>query len=247
MKHRSRSAFLILLIGTMLFAGCGGGSERLVLRGGTRHLPLLHDRVLRYREFNGDEERTYTLRTTYAGGRISRVFNVFFKGIEAGRCTFISKDSLVYFTTSQPLTPMTDLPSYRSLWVNEQAEEGDTWVDEDTGTEVTFVGYQPATVPAGTFEKCYTTVSTVLPVFMDSVKAWHRRGVITQRDYDVWNRNKDIVIRRWFAPGLGLVKEQIGGPEHTRELVAIVRPGSGQSDAPPPEIIQTPTDTTEKH
>jgi hypothetical protein len=31
------------------------------------------------------------------------------------------------------------------------------------------------------------------------------------------------VVQRWFAPGVGLVKEQLGTPEHVRELVAIVR------------------------
>ena len=45
-------------------------------------------------------------------------------------------------------------------------------------------------------------------------------------------RAPTLVIIRWFAPGVGLVKEQIGDPTHYRELVAVDREGTGVDSSP---------------
>lgn len=223
----NRVIFLCLLL---LISGCGGGPERAVLRGGTEHLPLLNDRMMRFRERRGQDEHTYTMQMRYAGGKVVRVFPVLYNGIDLGHSVFRSNGTRVYFCTDKPLTAMMSLPEYRQLWVDETAKEGEEWEDEDMGTKTLFEGYETVTVPAGTYERCYQTVTVVQPAFMDSLNAWKERGEMPPEEYDDWASHAHDRIVRWFAPGVGLVKEQINEGDLTRELVAVVKPGTGKTD-----------------
>ncbi|HEY3293894.1 MAG TPA: hypothetical protein VGL38_00495 [bacterium] len=228
-RERLNHAFFIGLF--LIIAGCGGGPERIILRGGTEHLPLLDDRVMRYRETVGTEEHTYTMHMYYAGGRAIRVYPVVVKGIDLGQCMFRSKGDLVYFGTNNPRTALSALPEYRQLWVDETAKPGEEWEDMDTGTKTLFEGFETVTVPAGTFDNCYKTTTIVLPTFMDSLNAWRERGEFTPEEYNDWSAGANDRVVRWFAPGVGLVKEQINGSDHVRELEEVVKPGTGRVNA----------------
>jgi hypothetical protein len=212
------------------FFGCSTGPEKVPLRGGTLHLPLLNGRILKYHEYISGAEHDYTVKFTYLGGRETRVFDAQFKEIEGGQCRFLSRGGLVYFATTQPLTVLRDAPEFRQLWVDDSAAAGDTWEDEDVGTQTTFVGYEKVTVPAATFERCYKTVTVALPALKDSNEAWFNRGLIEDKDYQSRRAAADLTVMRWFAAGIGLVKEQIGDEGHVRELVKLVKPGRGADE-----------------
>ena len=51
------------------------------------------------------------------------------------------------------------------------------------------------------------------------------RGEIDEESYQKQLEYAKLVIVRWFAPEVGLVKEQIGSPDFTRELVAVENKG----------------------
>jgi hypothetical protein len=120
--------------------------------------------------------------------------------------------------------------------VNEAVKEGDEWEDTDMGTKTIFAGYENVTVPAGTYPHCYNTVTTVEPVFMDSLYVWRDRGSMTSEEFDDWASYANDVTVRWFASGVGLVKEQLNSSDHTRELLEVVKTGIGKVDADTTEI-----------
>ena len=214
--------------------GCGG-PERVALRGGTEHLLLLHHRTLKYEERTGSEVRPYTIRMFYSGGRTVRVYELQIKGADFGRCRFVSKDKQVDFETNKPVTALQDVPEFRQLWVDETAGPGDDWFDPDTGTQTVVAASETVTVPAGTYESCYKTVTTGTPELMDSLDVWRERGELPDEIYQSQMAAARAVVIRWFASGVGLVKEQIGSPDHVRELVAVSEPGTGKVDVESPE------------
>jgi hypothetical protein len=214
-----------------LLAGCGGGPERTPLRAGTEHLLLLDGRKMRYLDQDNGKSSTYTLEMHWGGGKAFRVYQAVFDGLDRGHCTFISNGPKVFFTTDKPVTALQGLLEYRQLWVNEEAKQGEEWVDTDTGTKTLFAGFEDVTVPAGKYDNCYKTVTVVLPAFTDSLKVWREAGEITPEEYDEFLADANTTTVRWFASGVGLVKEQINGSDHTRELEDVVKAGTGKTSA----------------
>ena len=215
-----------------LIIGCEKTPERIGLRGGTSHLPLLHNRVLRYDQQQGGEVTPYVVKLDYSGGHQQKVYSVRDEKDLLTRERFFSRDSLVYFTTENPLTtlePRQQMTDYRELWVDESAQRGDSWRNEETGTQTVFAGLEPLEVPAGKFANCYKTVTEALPELFDSLTIWRARGDITLDDYVRESTNARVVVVRWFAPGVGLVREQIGN-ELIRVLAEIEKEGTGAED-----------------
>jgi len=240
------SALFVGMTMVVMIGGCGGcheGPERTVLRGGTDHLPLRHDRLLRYRETENGVTANYTVRMVYAGGNRIRVYDLESECIQHPFSSLLSMDKKVYYETQQPLTAVTDQPHYRELWLDEDADEGANWDSEDTGTTTVFEGYEPVTVPAGAFPSCYKTITTVQPVYLDSLRAYHGRSEMDDATFDKLSARAGMVTIRWFAPDVGLVKEQIGDRSHVRELVAVEREGIGLDN--PPKEETTPSDSGE--
>jgi hypothetical protein len=235
-QNRMAAALLALAV---FLAGCSIGVDRILLRGGTEHLLLLNNRVMKYQEREGAKIKPYTMTMLYAGGVSVRVFETRFKGVDFGECKFISRGPQVFFSTSRPLTAVREVPDCRQLWVNEEAKEGESWEDDDTGTQTMFAGYESVTVPAGTYDRCYKTVTTVVPALAESLKVWHNSGVLTDRQFEQQEVIAKMTIVRWFASGVGLVKEQLGESDHVRELVAVEQPGVGSLDS-----LITKQDTT---
>ena len=232
MRSQRHTVRILLLLLALTAAGCGG-PERVVLRGGTEHFPLLHDRLLRYQERTGDTSRDYTLLLLYSGGRSIRVYRGIFEGIEPNKCNFLSQDSVVTLETPSPPTTSDYLPAYRQVWVNENADVGDSWIDDETATETTFAGFEDVTVAAGSYSRCYKTVTVTLPGLADSLRERRERDELPEREYERQLANVNQVIVRWFAKGVGLVKEHVGPEDHVRELIEIVQPGRGEDYRPP--------------
>jgi hypothetical protein len=232
-KQRDISRYSLLFVFVLLW-GCGG-SERVPLRGGTEHLLLLHDRIMRYEEQNGPETRTITIRMSYMGGRAARAFELISKDAGFGRCRLISSGKQVFFETNKPATVFQDVPEFRELWVDEDVSVGGSWENSDTGTETVVAPSETVTVPAGTYENCYKTVTTGTQALLDSLKAWNDRAEISDQDFKTQMRAAQTPVVRWFASGVGLVKVQFGGPEHVRELEAVVKPGTGRTTIETPE------------
>jgi hypothetical protein len=220
------------LIGAaLLFVGCSVGVDRVMLRGGTEHLLLLNGRTMQYEEREGNKVTPYSLTMFYSGGVVSKVFDAKFKGVDFGDCMFVSQGRQVWFSTDHPITAIKEMPDARQLWVDENASQGDTWEDEDTGTQTTFLGYENVTVPAGTYDHCYKTITTVVPALPDSLRAWRASGLIGEKVYARLTKVCQADIIRWFASGVGLVKEQLGSPDHVRELMAVLETGVGKIDS----------------
>lgn len=215
----------------LLLNGCGP-PERVIRPGGTEHLPLFHNRTMKYVEYNGGRETEYTMSMRYIGGGRVRIFPLTFSGVDRGYCEFISRGSQVVFATDRPrtaLAPRRTLDEYRQLWLDEKALSGEAWTDEDVGTQTVFAGYESVSVPAGKFYDCWKMVVEAMPVLFDSLDARHTRGDLSDEEYARETEQAGWIVVRWFAPGVGLVKEQIGSSEHTRELVEVVNPGYGQT------------------
>jgi hypothetical protein len=232
-EQRDMNRYSLLFV-FLLVAGCGG-PERVALRGGTEHLLLLHRRTLRYEERLGSEARRFTIRMFYSGGREVRAYDLQVKGLDLGHCRFISKGQQVFFETNQPATALTDVPEFRQLWVDETANPGDGWEDSDTGTETVVAPSETVTVPAGTYQDCYKTVTTGTSALLDSLTAWHERGTLEDEVFESQMGAAQMPVVRWFASGVGLVKAQFGDPDHVRELVAVVEQGIGRVDIETPE------------
>jgi hypothetical protein len=232
-KQRDTVSYSLLFV-FLVLAGCGG-PERVPLRGGTEHLLLLHRRTLRYVERNGPEQRSFTMRMFYSGGREVRAYELQVKGLDLGRCRFVSRGTQVFFETNKPATVFADVPEFRQLWVDETAGPGDDWTDGDTGTQTVVAPAETVTVPAGTYENCYKTVTTGTQALLDSLTAWHERGALPDDIFESEMKAARTPVIRWFASGVGLVKQQMGDPDHVWELVAVSEQGTGKVDVEAPE------------
>ncbi len=222
-----------LLCSILVFiSGCDKGPERTLYRGGTSHLPLLHDRVLRYEEQRAGKTTDVEVTMRYAGGRGTKVYPLRIEGADWGHCELLSADSIVYFITSNPLTALErrgTLLEYRELWLNETVAHGDAWQNHDTGTQTVFAGYETVQTPAGSFADCYKAVTAATQELHDSLQAWHERGAISNEEFERESANANLVVVRWFAPGVGLVKEKVG-EELVRVLVEVAKAGKGLVD-----------------
>jgi hypothetical protein len=233
-KQRDSITYSLLFV-FVLFVGCSG-PERVALRGGTEHLLLLHRRTMRYVERVGSKEQGFTIRMFYSGGRLVRAYELQVKGLDLGHCRFISKDQQVFFETNQPATTLADVPEFRQMWVDETANPGDDWQDSDTGTETVVAPSETVTVPAGTYQDCYKTVTTGTQALLDSLTAWHESGALSTEIFESQVAAAQKPVVRWFASGVGLVKVQFGDPDYVWELVAVAEPGRGRVELKtPPE------------
>lgn len=223
-----KKSFLLLFVLTLLIIGCGE-YQRVVPLGGTDYLPLKEDLTLRYRlSDNGDVEE-YTARLRYLGGKDYKVYKVYYDaGKPQGGLEFSSHGKQVTAVTQYTLTSLLsrhDRGDFQQLWIDESLQPGDYWQDLETGTQTVFTGYEDVTVPAGSFQGCYKTVTEALPELVDSIGARFDREEMDVEMYNQELANAKIVVVRWFARGIGLVKEQYVAMDHVRELLAVVNEG----------------------
>ncbi len=213
---------MIALLGAGL-VGCREPAPKPKLLG-TSHLPLRENRIWTYREKRDGREEKYSLAVRFLGGDRYQVFRAVVKGIDLGEIAFVQVDSIVYFETTKPLTQLESplrVPVFRQVWVDENAARGDSWDDTDTGTRTLYAGLDSVTVPAGHYSNCYKTITESLPELADTLALRYARGEISAEELSRQTANSKLVVVRWFAPDIGLVKEQIGHSDFVRELLAV--------------------------
>jgi hypothetical protein len=229
-RRRIARAVLWLTVLAALAAGCSGPERRYPLAG-TEHFPLRDRRTLSYRQTRNGRITNYTWRLRWLGGNRIKVFALDVDGLDFGECTITQIDSAVVFVTTAPLTMLESPqlePEFRQAWVDETVAHGDDWTDPDTGTRTVFTGFESVTVPAGTFPRCYRTVTEATTELLDSLSARLDQGTLTPAEHAQQLAQARLVVSRWFAPGIGLVKEQIGSPDFIRELIAVTDSGRGE-------------------
>lgn len=239
-KSTARKYFAVALVvigAALLCSACGEVAQRSVYRGGTEFMPLLDGRKLRYREKGDGETYEYTLTMKYIGGRAWKVFVCEDDDTPYGGIEFTTNGVAVEAATRISFTSLesrTQVSAFNQVWVDDGADPDSGWFDEQPGTETIVAGYETVTVPAGTFDDCLKTVATPLPDVADSVEARYQRG---DSDEKLYLEEKAVVnwqTVRWFAHGVGLVKEQLGPPGNAkivRELLAIESEGAGKIDS----------------
>jgi hypothetical protein len=233
----SKTTLLLAGLLAAWIASCNSGIERTSYRGGNDYFPLLEGRVLSYRQTIEGETKDYTMSLHYIGGRAWKVYEAKIEGLAFGGLEFNS-NGVVVEATSQfsytSLEPRDEVSAFRQVWLDTGAREDSLWYDAAPGTESVFAGYQSVTVPAGSFENCMMIIATPVAEIKDSIEARHARGkssdVLYQKELEVWNWS----TVRWFAQGVGLVKEEIGPPGGVsirRELLAVTSEGHGLVDS----------------
>lgn len=233
----SKTTFLFLLLSAAWIASCSSGIERKAYRGGNDYFPLLEGRTLSYRQTQDGETKDYTMSLHYIGGRSWKVYEAKFEGLAYGGLEFNSNGLIVEASSQYSLTsldPRDDVSEFRQVWIDLGAREDSIWFDAAPGTESIFAGYETATVPAGRFENCMMVIANPIAEIKDSIEARHARentsDALYKKEVEVWNWS----TVRWFAPGVGLVKEEIGPPGEVkirRELVAVTSEGVGVVDS----------------
>lgn len=217
---------LVSLCLCVLMSSCGG--EKLpAKRTGITHFPLVDGRIYVYRETVENKSFDFTIETRFGGGTKYPVYFLRVEGADWGQCLFMLQDSSVVFVSSKPearLEAPELTPEYRQTWMDETIDEGNYWDDPDTGTRTVLASLnESVTTPAGTYDFCARTVTETLPELFDSLTARLSGGRITQSEYDQQSARARDVIERWFAPGVGFVKERFRQSGVVRELVAIKR------------------------
>jgi len=228
---------LLFLAVSLLISACGEAPSRVVFRSGTEFMPLLDGRKLRYRQNDEGETSEYSLTLKYIGGRQWKVYTTEDDNLPYGAIEFSSNGTIVEAVTLISFTSLESrklVSAFNQKWVDAGAELDSVWFDEVPGTETLVAGYETVTVPAGKFENCLKTVVTPLPEIKDSVEARYQRGDSDEKLYIEEREVASWQTVRWFAHGVGLVKEQIGpmgDAKIIRELIALDSEGVGFIDS----------------
>lgn len=197
---------------------------------------MLDGRILRYRENAEGEASEYSLTLKFLGGRTWKIYEATDKDIPYGAIEFSSDGKIVEVATQVSLTSLDSRKSvsvYDQVWIDEGAEVDSFWTDPTVGTESLVAGYETITVPAGKFEDCLKMVVTPLPELKDSIEARYQRDESDEQLYLLEKEASNWQTVRWFANGVGLIKEQIGPPgaaRIVRELLAVEAEGAGEVD-----------------
>lgn len=235
--HLNGAAIFAVIIAALLFSACGDVATRTLYRGGTEFMPLMDGRKLRYHEKGNGESYDYSLTMKYIGGRAWKVYVCEDEGTPYGGIEFSSNGVIVEAATRISFTSMesrTQVSAFNQIWVDEGAALDSAWYNEQTGTETIVAGFETVTVPAGKFEDCLKTVVTPLPAVADSIEARYQRNEMDEQAYSEERGVANWQTVRWFAQGVGLVKEQIGPPGEVkivRELLAVDAEGAGKVDS----------------
>jgi hypothetical protein len=222
-------SLLSLLLFLILISGCSEAYKRTVPRAGTEFMPLYEDRQLRYRVIDYGDTYEYSMKLRYLGGEEYKVFKAtVVEGEAPGGLEFSSHEQQVTAITQFTLTSL-ESPlqkgEFSQIWIDEALQPGGYWTDFDTGTQTVFAGYEDVIVPAGTYTDCYKTVTEALPVLVDSIRARFERGEMDEEMLAQQSDNAKLIVLRWFAKDVGLVKEQVGTARFVRELLAVENEG----------------------
>lgn len=99
---------------------------------------------------------------------------------------------------------------YLSTWLLDGATPGTFWEDEDTGLRTAVAGCEAVTTPAGTFSDCIKVTIEATEILWEVTGERIRRDKLSPEQEDAISESLSYVCIRWFARGVGLVKEEHG-------------------------------------
>ncbi|MFH1009738.1 MAG: hypothetical protein V1784_00710 [bacterium] len=99
---------------------------------------------------------------------------------------------------------------YLSTWLLDGATPGTFWEDEDTGLRTAVAGFESVTTPAGTFESCMKVTIEATEILWEVTEERIRRDQLSPEQEDAICEDLSQICIRWFARGVGLVKEEHG-------------------------------------
>lgn len=208
-----RAALQCLGLTTVLaIVSCSSPSAKLPTNHGIPYLPLRDGMKYVYqRECDGRVEPITMALQFVKGDLETPEFRV--DAPSVGDMFLRRQGNVVVCLCERPQARLKELPEgelYLSTWLLDGAAPGTFWEDEDTGLRTAVAGYEAVTTPAGTFDDCIKVTIEATEMLWEVTKERIRRDKLSPEQEDAVCEGLSYVCIRWFARGVGLVKEEHG-------------------------------------
>ena len=204
----------IVLLSLLTILACTKSKEPLGEDCGMAYLPLRDGQTYTYQRQCGDNTEQLTRRLRFIKGDIETPeFRVFEKGDESfDQFLRHQGNAVVHLTVKPParLMPLGEGHFYLSTWLLDDASPGTYWEDEETGLRTAVAGFESVTVPAGTFDDCIKTVAEPTEILLEVIEKRGEQNGLSAEEITVELESARELCIRWFAWGVGLVKEEKG-------------------------------------
>ncbi|MBU1707197.1 hypothetical protein KKB28_04705 [bacterium] len=215
----------IVLLTLFLVISCNKSKEPLGEDYGIAYLPLRDNQTFTYQRQCGDNTEQVTRELRLVKGDLETPeFRIIEKDGESFDQFLRHQGNAVVYLTEKPLARLEDFAEgqlYLSTWLLDGATNGDYWEDEETGLRTAVAGFESVTVPAGTFEDCIKTVVESTDLLLEVIEKRGEQSGLSEEMLAVELEDAKELCIRWFAWGVGLVKEEKG--DCRLELVSYIR------------------------
>ena len=207
-----RLGIVLLTLFTVL--SCTKSDRPLGEDYGIVYLPLMDAQTYTYQRQCGENTEQLTHRLRIVKGDLEAPeFRVIVKGAESFDQFLRHQRNAVVHLTEKPLARLMELNEgqlYLSTWLLDSASRGDYWEDEETGLRTAVAGFESVTVLAGTFDDCIKTVTEPTDILLEVIEKRGKQNGLSAEQIAVELENARELCIRWFARGVGLVKEEKG-------------------------------------
>jgi hypothetical protein len=214
MKRRLSQYLLpsLALLIVLLAAACSKPGGKLGNDYGIAYLPLRDGQKFVYqRDCGGRAERIIRELSLVRGDLETPEFRV--NEVGAGDMFLRRQGNAVVCLSDKPRARLKMLGEgelYLSTWLLDGATPGTFWEDEDTGLRTAVAGFESVTTPAGTFDDCIKVTIEATEILWQVTEERIRRENLSPEQEDAISEALAQVCIRWFARGIGLVKEEDG-------------------------------------
>lgn len=191
---------------------CSAPSRKLGEDLGIAYLPLRDGQKYTYSRQCGDESEQFSVELKFVEGDLAtpefRVIN------RDGSDIFLrrQRDAVVCLTDA-PLGRLKELAAgqlYLSTWLLDGTTTGTYWEDEETGLRSAVAGFESVTTPAGAFDDCIKITIEPTDILLEVMRLRaEQQGRSAHEIAAELNAAAEVRVR-WFAQGVGLVKETHG-------------------------------------
>ncbi len=207
-----RLGIVLLTLFTVL--ACTKSKRPLGEDYGITYLPLRDGQTYTYqRQCDGSTEQLTRRLRIIKGDIETPEFRVFEKGGESFDQFLRHQGNAVVHLTEKPPARLEEFDEgqlYLSTWLLDGASPGSYWENEETGLRTAVAGFESVTVLAGTFDDCIKVVTEPTDILLEVIeKRAEQRGLSAEQIAVELESAKELCIR-WFARGVGLVKEEKG-------------------------------------
>ncbi len=207
-----RLGIILLTLFTVL--SCSKSKQPLGEDYGIAYLPLRDGQTYTYQRQCNEQTEQLTRRLRIIKGDIETPeFRVFEKGGESFDQFLRHQGNAVVHLTEKPPARLEEFDEgqlYLSTWLLDGATRGDYWEDEETGLRTAVAGFESVTVLAGTFDDCIKTVTEPTDILLEVIEKRGEQNRLSAEQIAVELENARELCIRWFARGVGLVKEEKG-------------------------------------